>query len=190
MIELPAVIEAALSFAWRHWKAITAVTALISILVYIGILKGDVSHWHKLANQFAEQNKLLEASYTAAQQTARANNIEAVRKAETDGAKISEDKQHDLETKLADARALADAYLVRLRAGTATVDKGTAGQAVVSAASGTPGDLVGTGGVSVMDAGDVQVCTANSVKALGWQQFYGDVRARYNALTGVDIIPK
>jgi len=176
------LIEDSLSLAWRHWKAILSAAVLISVLVYIGILKGEVSHYKKLSTQFAEQNKLLEASYTAAQQTARANNLEAVRKVEADTTKISEDKQHEIEAQLAGARALADAYLKRLRSAPSN-DQGHSGQAGLSKATGSPGDLVGANPVPVVDAGDVQVCTKNTVVALGYQRFYREVRARYDALT-------
>lgn len=174
--------ETALSFAWRHWRAFLSVGLAIIALGYIGILKGEVSHYHKLSDQFAEQNKLLEATYRAAQNTARANNLEAVRKVEADTSKISEDKQHEIEAKLASARALADAYLKRLRAAPGH-DQGGSGQAGLSQVAGASGDLGGTDRVPVVDAGDVQVCTKNTVIALGYQQFYGEVRARYDALT-------
>jgi len=179
---MPFTIEAALSFAWRHWRAFLSVGLAIAVLGYIGILKGDVSHYKKLATQLAEQNRMLEATYTAAQQTARANNLEAVRKVEADTSKISEDKQHEIEAQLAGARALADAYLKRLRRASGDT-QGHSGQTGLSEATGSPGDPVGTNRVPVVDAGDVQVCTKNTVVALGWQQFYGDVRARYDALT-------
>jgi len=175
-------LETALSFAWRHWRAFLGVGLAIAALAYIGVLKGELSHWHKTALQFAEQNRMLEATYTAAQQTARANNLEAVRKAEADTTKISEDKQHEIEAQLAGARALADAYLKRLRSAPSN-DQGHSGQASLSEAAGAPGDPVGTNRVPIVDAGDVQVCTKNTVVALGYQRFYGEVRARYDALT-------
>lgn len=177
------IIEELLSFAWRHWKAILSVGVLISVLVYIGILKGEVSHYHKLSDQFAEQNRMLEATYSAAQNTARANNLEAVRKAEADGAAISEKRQHGLETQLADANARADAYLDSMRRKPAGNDKGGSGKGGIPETAGNSADPTAADRMSVVDASDVHICTKNTVVALGYQGFVRDVWARYNALT-------
>lgn len=176
-------LETALSFAWRHWRAFLSVGLAIVALGYIGILKGEVSHYHKLSDQFAEQNKLLEATYRAAQNTARANNLEAVRKAEADGAAISEKRQHGLETQLADANARTDAYLDSMRRKPAGNDKGGSGKGGIPETAGNSADPTATDRVSVVDASDVHICTKNTVVALGYQQFVSEVWARYNALT-------
>lgn len=174
-------LEEALSLTWRHWKAILSVTVLISVLVYIGILKGDISHWHKLADQMSEQNKLLEASYAAASNTARANNVEAVRKAEADGNAISERKQDDLQKQLADARTLAADYARRMRTGAAGNDQGRAGQAGLPNAPSGPGSA-NDAGVSVIPSDDLRICAEQTVKVKGWIDFYTSVRDRYNSL--------
>lgn len=176
------VIEELLSLAWRHWKAFLGIGVLISVLVYIGILKGEVSHWHKTANQLAEQNKLLEASYAAAANTARANNLEAVRKAEADGAQISKDHENALESQLADARALAASYARRMR-GTPSNDQGSAGQAGLSETARPAGNPDSAGGNALVPADDLRICADNTTKAKGWQQWFAAVKVRYDGLT-------
>jgi hypothetical protein len=123
------------------------------------------------------------ANYRAAQATAKATNVATVGAVETDTSKITEDKQHDLEAKLADARALAADYARRLRAGETGAAKGDPGQGSLPQASGAPGSPIGAGTVPVMDDSDLQICSVNTVKAKGWQDWYSEVRARYAALT-------
>jgi len=173
-------VEEALSLAWRHWKAITGVAVLISVLVYIGILKGDISHYRKLSTQLAEQNKMLEATYAAASNTARANNLDAVRKAEADGNAISERKQDDLQKQLADARTLAADYARRMRTTTAANQDGS-GQAGLPNAPSGPGSI-NDAGVSVIPSDDLRICAEQTVKVKGWIDFYTSVRDRYNSL--------
>lgn len=176
------IIEELLSFAWRHWKAILSVGALISVLVYISILKGEVSHYHKLSDQFAEQNRMLEATYSAAQNTARANNLEAVRKAEADGNAISERTQNDLQKELADARALAASYARRVRAASAA-NQGAAGQSGISEASNAAISANSPGGNALVPEDDLRICADNTTKAKGWQQWFAAVKVRYDGLT-------
>lgn len=175
-------LETALSFAWRHWRAFLSVGLAIVALAYIGILKGEVSHYHKLSDQFAEQNKLLEATYRAAQNTARANNLEAVRKVEADGAAISERTQNDLQKELADARALAANYARRVRAAPAA-NQGAAGQGGISEAAIAAISANGPGGNALVPEDDLRICADNTTKARGWQQWFAAVKVRYDALT-------
>jgi len=176
-------LETALSFAWRHWKAFLSVGIAIAVLGYIGILKGNERHWHKIADQMSEQNKMLEASYTAAQQTARANNLEAVRKAETDGNAISERTQNDLQKQLADARALAANYARRMRAGATPANQGAAGESAISEASNASPGTDSASGNALVPEDDLRICADNTTKARGWQVWFAAVQARYDALS-------
>jgi len=176
------LLEAAGSFVWRHWKAFASAGLAICVLGYVGILKGEVSHYKKLSAQFAEQNKLLEATYTAAQQTARANNLEAVRKAETDGNAISERTQNDLQKQLADARALAANYARRMR-GTTTANQGAAGESAIPEAANAAIGANGSSGNALVPEDDLRICADNTTKAMGWQVWFAAEKARYDALT-------
>lgn len=161
----------------RFWWSIP-ITGLAVLLL---LARSDARHWHKQADGYQQQLTLLEASYRAAQDTAKAANLTAVTKAETDGAQIAKDHDDALEKQLADARALADDYARRLRS--AAADQGAAGQGDLSKAPRAAQGADGAGGMPVMDASDLQVCSVNTVKAHGWQAFYRDVKARYDAMT-------
>jgi len=172
-------------YLWRKWRvALCVVAAIVALWIVHGHLVNLAFNRAFNAGWQQQHDALmkLQSDYRGAQGIARANNLEAVRKVEADTTKISEDKQHEIEAQLASARALADAYLKRLR-GASGDTQGHSGQTGLSEATSSPGDPVGTNRVPVVDAGDVQVCTKNTVVALGYQRFYGEVRARYDALT-------
>jgi len=176
-------IEGILSFAWRHWKLIAGGVGALVLVTLLLIAKGDARHYKALWQQEQTAHALDVANYRSAMATAKATNATTVRTVETDTSKITEDRQHDLEAQLAVARAAAADYARRLRTGAATVAKGDPGQGSLPQAASATGGIVGTGAVSVVDDSDLQVCSVNTVKAKGWQSWYTEVRARYDALT-------
>lgn len=175
-------MTALLAFILPRWKWIVGGLAIGLVALTIVILRADVQHYKKLLTAEKSAHALDVANFRSAMATAKATNVETVRAVETDTSKITEDKQHDLETQLASARAAADDYARRLRT-EASANKGAAGQGDLSQTAGTSGGIVGTGSVPVMDDGDLQICSVNTVKAKGWQDWYGQVRARYDTLT-------
>ncbi len=113
-----------------------------------------------------------------------ADNLSDVRSTEGKGVAIAEDKQHDLESQLAAARAAGADYARRLRPTggcAATPYPGGAGQGGAPQASVAPGGVAGAGGVPVMDADDVRICSVNTVKLRAFGDFYADLRSTYNA---------
>jgi hypothetical protein len=173
-------LEVALSFAWRHWKLILGGLVALSLSVALFLARSDARHAHEALTAEKASHALDIATWRAASAKAIADNLADVRAKEGDAAIITEKANHDLESQLADARALAADYARRVRAGT-TGDHGNAGQAGIGTIASTASAIGGTGGVSILDEEDVRICTDNSVKLLGWQSFYASLRTRYNA---------
>lgn len=172
-------LEAALSFAWRHWKLILGGLVALSLSVALFLARSDARHAHEALTAEKASHALDIATWKAASAKAIADNIADVRAKESDAATITEDKQHDLEAQLADARNLAADYARRMRAGAAG-DHGNAGQAPVGETASASGGPFGAG-MSVIPEDDLRICVENTVRVKGWQDFYSALRTRYNA---------
>ena len=168
---------AAWSLVRRFWWAPLLVAAVIAAMIYRADARHNLKGWQ--GEKAAHELDL--ANIRAASAKAIADNIADVRAKESDAATIVEDKQHDLESQLADARRLAADYARRMRTGAAGTDPRDAGAATIGKVASTPSDPLGSGGVSLLDEDDVRICTDNTVKALGWPEYYAPLRARYNA---------
>jgi hypothetical protein len=130
----------------------------------------------------------LEHNVRVAAIAAHVLNHAQVTETEDRGAKITETNQHDLESQLAGARALAADYARRMRANAAAADPGRPGEGGISQAAASPGGADGAGGVPLVGDADLRICTENTVKAIGWQRFYEAERATFNA-TGQTPLP-
>jgi hypothetical protein len=130
----------------------------------------------------------LEHNVRVAATAAHEINHAQVTDTEDRAAKITETNQHDLESQLANARALAADYARRMRANAAAANPGRPGEGGVSQAAASPGIADGAGGVPLVGDNDLRICTENTVKAIGWQRFYEAERAAYNA-TGQTPLP-
>ena len=84
--------------------------------------------------------------------------------------KVRDEVSHDLETKLASARADAARYAARLRA-QAAQSGGIAKDMPFTPA--TPGAPAGAGETTELD--DLDTCSVNTVKAAGWQAWWAKV---------------
>lgn len=117
-----------------------------------------------------------------AAQTARADGEAEARVVEARDIKIMQEHQDALSRKLAAELRRADDYARRLRAaregGSAGADPGRAGEAGGSTArADTAGGADRAGRTSLLDEEDIRICTANTVKAEGWQDWYGQTFA-------------
>jgi hypothetical protein len=118
-----------------------------------------------------------------AAQTARADNEAAARRVEARDAQISREHQDELSQRMAAELRRAADYARRLRdqlAGfsTAGTDGGAGkagGAAALADAAGAPDR---TGREALMDEDDIRRCTANTVKAEGWQDWYRETFAQ------------
>ncbi len=117
-----------------------------------------------------------------AAQTARADGEAEARAIEARDIKIMQEHQDALSRKLAAELRRADDYARRLRAaregGSAGADSGRAGEAGGPAAGAdAAGGADRAGPAPLLDDEDIRICTANTVKAEGWQDWYGQTFA-------------
>lgn len=136
----------------------------------------------QLPEQIQRYGKAFDQVRLAAQ-TARADGEAEARAVETRDIKIMKEHQDALSRKLAAELRRADDYARRLRAareGSAGgADPGRAGEAGGPAArADTTGGADGAGGAPLLDEEDIRICTANTVKAEGWQDWYGETFAQ------------
>lgn len=171
--------ETAASFVWRHWKLFLGGAVAAVLIMLLLIARGDARHYKALWQQEQASHALDLANIKAASLKAIADNITDVRAKEGDAATITENKQHDLESQLADARASAAAYASSVRRCPTAANPGSSSDAKVSPATSAPGST-DDAGVSVIPADDVRICAENTVKVRGWQDWYGQLRDRYN----------
>lgn len=172
--------ETAASFVWRHWKLFLGAAVAGVLIVLLLIARGDARHYKALWQQEQTAHALDLANIKAASLKAIADNITDVRAKEGDAATITENKQHDLESQLADARASAAAYASSVRRCPTAANPGSNSNAKGGPATSAPGSTNGAGAVPILDDSDLQICSAAVVKARGWQDWYGQLRDRYN----------
>lgn len=111
--------------------------------------------------------------------TAKSNNAANNTRIEAAQVAITQETGDAIEQRIVAARAAGAAdYARRVRGQSACPTyRGDAGKTRAAEAGDTPGDSDGAGGVPVMDADDVRICSDNTVKALGWQNFNRRVTA-------------
>ena len=166
--------------AWSVFKRVWWAIPIAGLFVLLLLARADARHNLKGWQGEKAAHALDLAQFKAASAKAIADNIADVRAKESDAATIVEDKQHDLEAQLADARRLSADYARRMRAGATGADPGGSSEAPIGKVASTASDPLGTGGVSLLDEDDVRICTDNTVKALGWPEYYRPLRERYN----------
>lgn len=158
---------------WK-WGTIGAGIGCVALGIMLLFARADADHWHQKADRCVELRKLDKANYTKAATEARLKATEAARQKELQNAKISEETQNVLSVKLENARAIANDYARRLRNnGAAAARSGR--QADPGGTSTAARDPVGAGEGTVISVADLQICTENTVKAQGWQDWYRQI---------------
>jgi len=120
--------ESALSFAWRHWKAILGLGTVAVLLFLLANARGDARHWEKTAAQTQAAFDQTVAQYRIAAEAAAKLDAQNVLRVKDEQAAVTERIENEYQGKLATA---ADRY-ERLRAQAAAYSSG-AGSADVSA---------------------------------------------------------
>lgn len=150
-----------------------------------GVVNGWPATKRLKAEQLPRQIQLYGKAFDQvrlAAQTARAEGEAEARAIETRDIKIMQEHQDELSKKLAAELRRADDYARRLRAaregslggadpGRASEAGGSTARADAAAGADRPG------GTPLLDEEDIRICTANTVKAEGWQDWYRETFA-------------
>jgi hypothetical protein len=131
----------------------------------------NARHWHKRYINSEETLAATIANYTGAQVAAKEINKFEVDRIELDRREIANGK--DTEIRKSIDLAVVDAKRVRgeKTVGGVTSSSGTSENPTPSIS------VAGEGGMPIMDEEDVRICTVNTVKVMGWQDFYQEVQA-------------
>lgn len=172
-------------FMRGHWK-------ILVLALVIATMAGTIRHRGQQLDQAKAQIVQLgqdvkaanaahadtKSAYRIAQSVAKLE-AEAIRLAQENAWKDNaNDVQDSLSRQLATARADAGAYSQRLRAiaGPGSCASSAPGQAGPAQTASAAKVASGASGMPALDDSDLQICAANTVKALGWQAFYQGLR--------------
>lgn len=156
---------AVLNILRRFWWAIP----IIALTIALGVTRSTLDH--RTAALKAEQAAHAQdiADVRAATAKAQADDLMHARAVETRQAKISQEIQDDLTSRLASARADAARYAERLRAAS-QAHPGSVAATDMPGLPDAPSGAAGAGQDAIVD--DAAICAENSVKAQGWQDWY------------------
>lgn len=159
-------------FIVGRWREI----AIGLLLLSVWHLNGRAVHWHDQTEVCQSGRAVDKAKYEKAAADAKAKNLEEVRGIEQKWQGVVTSTQENLNAKLTDALGDVDAYAKRLRFATATNQGGVRNPGLPQA-PGSPGDPYGTGSTTLIPVpeSDLRICAANTIKAEGWQDFYGSL---------------
>lgn len=150
------------------------IIALLALSAFLALsnasLRGDVRHVRKLLANEQVAHVQTKADYAKAQADAAALNRNQVARIENERREIANAK--DTEIRGSIARAVADAR----RVWATRAAQGFASGSTTSQAATGPVDIDGAGGMSeFFTEDDVRICTINTMKAKGWQDFYREI---------------
>ena len=159
---------------------VAGLKAGLKFLPYIGVVALGVfaliqltnaRHWHKRYINSEETLAATIANYTGAQVAAKEINKFEVDRIELDRREIASGKDTEIRKSIDLAVVGAKRVWREKAVGSVASSSGTG-------ENPTPSDSVaGEGGMSVMDEEDMRICTVNTVKVIGWQDFYQEVQA-------------
>lgn len=113
------------------------------------------------------------ASWKVATAQAQAEDAAHARQVERQQAQISQDTEHDLQTQLADARAIANRWM---RDHAATDDRGGSSNAAVPEPADATRNANLASAQALVSGSDIQACATDYVIAAGWQDWYAKVQ--------------
>lgn len=162
----------ALRIMRANWKAI----AVGAVIAWLGLsllaAKGDARHFRKRWEAEKAAHALTVANVERATEKTRAEQTAAARAAETRFAKIEREKDDAIRTRIAAARALT---AERLRTKAATDHSGSGGTGDLPGAPDAAVSADGAGGPAFVDEADALICTENTIKLQGWQDWHAAV---------------
>lgn len=160
----------------------------IAVAFIVGLLfillmneKAEAKRWEAKYDNRVQYIATLEERYKNTADAARADAERRVRAQAVEFARINQENTDALEDQLVDARSRADAWRVRAQAAAASARSGRASQANAQAdpasfvdGAGEGSVLAGTGVIPISED-DFDVCTVNTIKAQGWQQWWQSI---------------
>ena len=159
------IVTAVLS---RIWPYLLGGAAVIALWLY-----ADHRGYQRAADRYTAEITRLQAGIREQTAAARADDIAHARVIEQAQEAARKEAYHDIDEKLAAARADADAYVRRVltKAGT---DQGGGGRADMPGAPDPAGKPAGTGEAAFLD--DTRICAENTVKAEGWSAWWASIQ--------------
>lgn len=174
-------IKSAFGWLFKRWYrvALAALLVVIAVLLWDNVsLRGQVAHWMDRTSHWKERYTVeatahikTRVNYANAQKVAADMNKKQVEVIENKRKEMA--NAQDAEIRSSIDRAVADAR----RVWAAKATKGFASRSDTGEIATSPIDIDGASGMSVMDENDVRICTINTMKAKGWQDFYEGLRA-------------
>lgn len=155
------LLRLALSYPWQA-------ALIVAVAASVWLYNGREAARDGLAKESAA-HIATKVDYANAQKVAAEINKKQVARIESERREIANAKDSEIRSGI--DRAVADAR--RMWAARA-VESFTAGSAASETAT-SPVDPHGASGMSILDESDVRICTINTLKAKGWQDFYEGV---------------
>lgn len=157
----------------KHWQTLVVVGAVFVIALTIWR-----APWAENRQREKDQAQITTLQKTvddmkAASAKAAADNKQHVLDVQTADEKTRKAETDALSANLVDARAALAGWL-RTHA---QASPGNAGASGLSQAANTAGAVDGTGQNAIVSIPDLEICTENTVKAQGWQDWYRSVSA-------------
>lgn len=164
----------------RFWPYLLAGVVAVALCVSLALTRSKLTHAREslAAEQKAHAADI--ASWKAATTAAQAADKAHAAQVAQQYTQISQETQDALTDKLQDARTQLADYARRMRANAQAADNHGSGSAAgVPEASGAAEVADGSGADTLIPTSrsDLEICTENSVKAQGWQDWYKQVSA-------------
>lgn len=160
----------------KHWQTIVVVLAIGAVVYFVDRAPWAESRGFHSRDAEVGDLKKQYADLQAADAKATAAAVQHALDVEHAQDQAKEDQHAQDQILRASANADLARHIAQLRAQIAAA--GWNGRQPASGEDGgAAGGIVGTGPVSLLDAGDLQICTDNTVKALGWQGLFARLKA-------------
>jgi hypothetical protein len=143
--------------------------AIAFLALLVGIQTMNARHWHKRYVGSEKAHSATVAAYTGAQIAAKELNKAKVAQIETERREIAYVKDAEIRSRI--NAAVADAKRVWAARAAQSFASGTTASEITTVSV----DTSGASGVPIMDENDLRICTINTMKAIGWQDYYNDL---------------
>jgi|GEM_PF-5977280 len=152
----------------RVWPYLLGGATVIALWLY-----ADHRGYSRAEAIYTAQIAQLENDVRQKTAEAQAEDIAHARVIEQAQEQARKEAYHDIDEKLAAARADADAYVRRMLAKAAT-DQGSGGGTGVPGAAEPAGEPADTDTTAILD--DARICAENTVKAEGWSEWWAGIQ--------------
>jgi hypothetical protein len=160
----------------KHWQTIVVVLVIGALAALIWRAPWAESRGFHSRDAEVGALKQQYAELKAADAKAQADAVANAFRIEHAQDQVKEAQANETQDLLTRARADAARYAERLRTQAAGTAQGNGEQSAASEGGRSAGGAAGAGSMPVMDAGDLQICTENTVKAIGWQAYWAKLK--------------